>query len=145
MDLIINQEHEPEMNEITSYIDNPLWQDLMEHLQTVYQVKPTIQYSRCSMLKGWNVKYKKSGRALCTLYPKQSFFIAMVVIGEREVQETEFILPTLTEFTQNLYRNTQVCMGQRWLIINVTDSQVLGDVKQLIEIRVKSKKIAKNV
>jgi AraC family transcriptional regulator len=28
--------------------------------------------------KGWNVKYRKGGRALCSLYPKQGYFLALV-------------------------------------------------------------------
>ena len=51
-------------------------------------VKPILSYSNCAMdkgiWKGWNVKYKKSGKALCTLYPKQGYFQALVVIGAKE-------------------------------------------------------------
>ena len=30
-----------------------------------------------SLEKGWNVKFKKAGRALCTLYPQEQFFHVM--------------------------------------------------------------------
>jgi len=84
---------------------------------------------------GWNVKYKKSGRALCTLYPMEGSFIALLVIGERERMETEQILPSFTEYVQGLYRETRPGTGQKWLMIHVADEQVLGDVKRCIAIR----------
>lgn len=30
------------------------------------------------------MKYRKSGRSLCTLYPMDGHFVALVVIGEHE-------------------------------------------------------------
>ena len=92
------------------------------------------------MLRGWNVKYKKSGRSLCTLYPEKGTFSVLVVIGERERPEMELLLPTFSEYLQELYRKTQVSMGQRWLMIDVTDEEILEDVKRCIFVRRNSKK-----
>ncbi|KAB2952754.1 DUF3788 family protein [Heliorestis acidaminivorans] len=36
-------------------------------MEEAYQAKPHITYSKCSAQPGWNVKYKKSGKSLCTL------------------------------------------------------------------------------
>jgi AraC family transcriptional regulator len=70
----------------------------------------------------------------------EGFFIALVVIGERERNETETELLTMTGYTQRLYENTAQSMGQRWLMIHVIDDGILNDVKRLIEIRRTSKK-----
>jgi len=113
---------------------------LCDYLELLYQIKPIFEYSRCSMQQGWNVKYKKSGRSLCTLYPMQGYFIALIVIGEREQLETELAMPTFTEYFQQLYRETKVGMGQRWLMVSIKDEEVLEDVKACISIRRRSKK-----
>lgn len=124
----------PTMEEITTYIANPLWNDLCQHIETQYQATPVYEYSGCSV-PGWNVKYKKAGRSLCTLYPMEGYFIALIVISERERTETELALPVFTEYLQQLYRETKTGMGQRWLMIDVTEDAVLDDVKQCISIR----------
>lgn len=124
---------------ITAYVSNPLWNDLCQHIETQYQAKPVYEYSGCSV-PGWNVKYKKAGRSLCTLYPMEGYFVALIVISERERTETELALPFFTEYFQQLYRETKTGMGQKWLMINVTDSTVLDDVKQCISIRRGTKK-----
>lgn len=130
----------PSMATISAYINNPLFECLCKHLEIEYQSKPVLEYSRCSMQCGWNVKYKKAGRTLCTLYPMEGYYIALIVIGDREMSETEIMLPSFTEYLQQLYKETKTGMGQKWLMINVTDEAVLEDVKQCIAIR-RNKKI----
>lgn len=56
----------PDFKEIASYISSPYWDDLNKFIQDTYSVEPTIEYSGCSLSPGWNVKYRKSSRALCT-------------------------------------------------------------------------------
>jgi len=119
---------------IKLYTNNPLWDELCQHMESQYQSSPVFEYSGCSV-PGWNVKYKKGGRSLCTLYPMENYFIALIVIGERERLETELALPLFTEYLQQLYQETKTGMGQKWLMISVTDSDILDDVKKCIAIR----------
>jgi AraC family transcriptional regulator len=125
----------PSMETISAHVNNPLWGRLRETIELTYQSKPVLEYSRCSMQFGWNVKYKKAGRSLCTLYPMEGSFIALVVIGHRERDEFELALPSFTPYTQELYRETRLGMDQKWLIFHVTEDAVLEDVIRCIAIR----------
>jgi AraC family transcriptional regulator len=116
-------------------VNSPLWEQLCTHLEDQYQSRPVIEYSRCSMEKGWNVKYAKAGSSLCTLYPLEGHFIALVVIGKREWEEMEALLPEFTPYLQQLYHATKTGMNQKWLMIDVTHGDVLEDVMQCIAIR----------
>ncbi|SMP70726.1 DUF3788 family protein [Anoxynatronum buryatiense] len=130
-----NGTQKPSPETISQYVNSPLWEQLCTYVETAYQSKPVLEYSGCSMQHGWNVKYKKAGRTLCTLYPMEGSFIALIVIGERERAETEMMLPFFTEYLQQLYHETKIGMGQKWLMIHVTEDAVLEDVKQCIAIR----------
>ena len=125
----------PSMASLNAYVNSPLFECLCKHVEVEYQSKPELDYSRCSMQYGWNVKFKKGGRSLCTLYPMEGYFIALIVIGDREMDETELMLPFFSEYVQQLFHETKTGMGQKWLMIDVTDDAVLEDVKQLIAIR----------
>ena len=139
MDLY-GSDKEPTQKQISEFISNPMWEDVNSFLKDGYQVEPTVQYSRCSGQPGWNVKYQKGGRSLCTLYPMEGYFIALVVIGSKEEAETQLLLPMLTEYTQELYKNTKSLSSMgRWLMINVTDEKISDDVKRPIQIRRKIK------
>ncbi|MEL7624984.1 MAG: DUF3788 domain-containing protein [Clostridiales bacterium] len=129
----------PDLTAIAAYIESPLWNRLCEHLESAYGVSPAIEHSICSGAPGWNLKYKKGGRALCTLYPAQGFFACLVSVGSKEAMEAELLLPSCTDYLQELYRNTRVYNGGRWLMIAVTSAEILEDVKLLIDLRVKKK------
>lgn len=135
-----NGAQKPSMAEISDYVNSPLFDCLCNYMETEYQSKPVLEYSKCSKQYGWNVKYKKAGRTLCTLYPMEGYYIALIVIGDHEKTETELILPAFTEYLQQLYHQTKTGMGQKWLMVNVTDDEVLEDVKKCIAIRRGKKK-----
>lgn len=124
----------PTFEQVTAYVNQPLWNSLCQTLETQYQSKPVFEYSGCA-LPGWNLKYRKSGRALCALYPMEGYFVALVVIGERERQEFDLTLPSLTPYTQNLYETTKDKHGLCWLMFEVKEEAVLCDVKTCIAIR----------
>jgi hypothetical protein len=115
-----------------------IWDDLIAYIEKTYQVKPQTAYSGCSAQPGWNVKYRKSSKSLCTLYPMQNFFIALVVVGAKEEVEVEAIIEAgeFTAYVKELYQKTPFSAMGRWLMIEVKDREVLDDVKRLIEIRV---------
>lgn len=131
---------QPSEKQISDFIASSLWADLNRFLRESYEVEPKYSYSVCSGQPGWNVKYQKAGRSLCTLYPMEGFFIALVVVGAKEQMEAELLAPTFTEHVQVLLKSSGGISGARWLMINVTDNAILEDVKTLIQVRRKIKK-----
>ena len=139
--------HEPPDSQIADFVETPLWDDLANHLQETYKVKPKLFYSGCSMdkgfWKGWNVKYKKSGKALCTLYPKQGYFIALIAVGAKESAAADLLISSCDEYTQNLYSQTKAEASGKFpslsLAVEVTNESILSDVKDLVALRVDSR------
>ena len=130
---------QPTLEQISSYIASPLWGELCQWAEKSYQIEPKVEHSTCSGAPGWNVKYKKGGRALCTLYPDEGQFTALITVGAKEAPEAELLLPTCSDYIRELFAHTQTMNGARWLMIRVTDAQVLEDVKKLIRLRVAPK------
>lgn len=139
---LFTADKQPTEAEIAEYIASPLWNNLNEFLQENYEVEPKYTYSTCSGQPGWNVKYQKAGRSLCTLYPMEGFFIALVVIGAREEMEAEPVLLSCDESIQKMYHESVPLMGGRWLMIHVTNEKILDDVKRLIQLRRKIRRRA---
>lgn len=130
----------PSLQEISDYIGSPFWEELRGHLEQAYSVLPAVEHSVCSGAPGWNLKYKKGGRAFCTLYPSQDFFTCLVSVGRKEAADAEMLLSNCTDYLRELYRNTRVYSGGRWLMIAVTSAEILEDVKALIALRTKKRK-----
>lgn len=137
-------EQVPSDNQIQEYVDTPLWEELTEHLQQIYKVEPKLFYSGCAMdngfWKGWNVKYKKSGKSLCTLYPKQGYFMALIPIGHKEAAEADLLIRVCDKYTQDLYNRTESGVHGKSLAVEVKSEQILHDVKNLVALRVPSRK-----
>ena len=134
------QGKQPDLSQIGAFVGSPLWEALCAHLKQVYGTEPRIEYSRCSGAPGWNVKYKKGSRALCTLYPNAGFFTCLVSLGGKEAEEAELLLDGCTEYVRDLYRRTKPFNGARWLMIDVTSADILEDAERLIALRANSKR-----
>ena len=96
-------------------------------------------FPRCSGKPGWNVKYRKGSRGICTLYPDKGFFTCLVSIGSKAADKAELILTACTPYVRKLYAEAPPYNGSRWLMIEVTDSDILQDVKSLIDVRINTK------
>ena len=74
----------PTQEEIGEYIRNPLFIKFCSQVKEKYKCKEKIEFSSCSWEKGWNIKFKKSGKNLCTIYPREDFFTVLLVAGRKE-------------------------------------------------------------
>lgn len=131
---------QPTLDEIGAYIGSPLWPALHGFIAEAYSLEPKVEYSRCVAAPGWNVKYKKSSRALCSLYPNEGYFTCLVCVGAKEADEAEALLPGCSIYLQKLYAGCKPFNGARWLMVDVTSAEILDDVKKLILTRARPSK-----
>ena len=93
---IFDKAVQPTETEIKDFVKLGLLEDLDSHLQKSYKVKPKLAYSNCSMnnniWRGWNIKYQKSGKSLCTLYPQDGYFMVLVPGQSFEVRNEETLV-----------------------------------------------------
>lgn len=131
-----DKNHCPSIEEISEYVRNPVFMEFCSEIKNTYQCKEKIEYSSCSWERGWNVKFKKAGKSLCTIYPKEGYFTVLIVVGKKEKASVEKILTECTAELQNLYHQTQEGNGQRWLMVDLEDRDSLyNDILRLIQIR----------
>ena len=132
---------QPDMEQIGRYIASPCWQPLLAWLEDTFHISPRIEYSRCSMQGGWNVKYKKGSRAVCTLYPEEGYFICMISVGAKEAPEAELALNGCTAYVRQFLKSSLDRPLPPWRTRGeVRNGEVLEDVKELIGIRMRKKR-----
>ncbi len=125
----------PSMEEMDRYADNPLWPALRQYLKDAYGAEPRMDYSRCGLEPGWNVKFKKGSKALATVYLRPGYVTAMVSVAPKDAAAAEGVLLSCTEYTQALYRRTAASKMGRWLMMDLTSPEMLEDVKALLAVR----------
>ena len=80
---LLDKDVRPTLEELGGYVRDPAFLSMCQTIKDAYRCEEKIEYSACSMEKGWNVKFKKAGRALCTIYPKEGRFTVLVSVGRK--------------------------------------------------------------
>ena len=92
---MFDKEVQPTEAELRDFVETELFADLHNHVCEKYKVKPKMAYSNCAMdnniWRGWNIKYQKSGKSLCTIYPQQGYFLVLVPGKSFEVKNVETV------------------------------------------------------
>ena len=136
-DVVWPQHMKPSLDDIGAWVKNPLLGELAAWMGETYGIEPAIEFSRCSMDRGWNIKYKKGSKALCALYVREGWFTAMVTLGAKQVAELETLLPTFSASFRELYERTPPFNSGKWLVVDVKEAEQLEEVQRLILIKAK--------
>lgn len=136
-DVVWPQQMKPSLSDIGAWVNNPLLGELMAWMGETYGVEPSVEFSKCSLDKGWNIKYKKGSKSLCVLYIRQGWFTAMVTLGAKQVAELEPLLSTFSAAFRKLYEKTPLFNGGKWLSVDVKKDKQLEEVQRLILMKAK--------
>jgi len=106
----------------------PLWQQMVAYIAETYQLEAPLSYGGKNY--GWNLWFRKSGRALVSLYPQQNHFIAQVVLGKTQVEQA-MNLPLGEKVNRFLQETPQLHDG-KWLFVPVDTDQDVNDIQRLL-------------
>lgn len=82
------------------------------------------------------MKFRKAGKNLCTIYPKEGYFSVLIVIGQKEKEAVEAILQDCSAELRDIYNQTRTGNGQKWLMIDLEDKEKMyADIFRFIDIR----------
>lgn len=83
----------PNISEISSYIENPIFDEFYQYMNDKYKAVCKIEYSKDVWARGWNVKFRKSGKSLCVIYPKKTILLCWWswVIKRKNVLKTCYL------------------------------------------------------
>ncbi len=133
---LLDINYQPDLYEISEYIENSLFDELCKTMIDEYQAKVRIEFSKDVWARGWNIKFRKSGRSLCVVYPKKKHFTLLIVIGRREKEMFDHQYDQLSDEMRNIYLSTKEGMDQRWLMIDIkSKNEVYIDALKLIQLR----------
>lgn len=139
---LYDQDNEPTDSTIAEYVHSPLWDDVIGYAITTHKAKLKLDYSKCKMddkmFMGWNLKLKKSGKNLCTLYPKQGYYLALITIAAKHVDEASILIKKASGYTQDLFHKIETHPHYgKMLCLEVRNPEIAEDLKVLIDLRAK--------
>ena len=94
---MMNKTEKPSSKKIMGYIGDQLgtkWLELEKYLKTHYDLQQeTIYYGD---KYGWTVRYRKSGKTLCSLFPEKGAFTILITLGKKESEQILVMKKTLS-------------------------------------------------
>ncbi len=109
----------------------PLWSELIAFVEGSFRVRS--DWSFYGKNYGWSLAFKKSGKALVSLYPNVGLFTAQVILKDDQIARVprESMIPELKAAigAANPYAEG------RWIFLAVSSARELEIVKRLVEIR----------
>lgn len=132
-----DKDHQPDFNEIAEYIDHPLWKEFGSAIAALTKLSIRVDYSGCSLEKGWNLKFRKGSKSICTVYPKRHFFRVMVSIKTTHPAFKK-VLDVCSEDVKEIIENTPFMNGSKWLVMDVKDKEIYDDVVSLVSFRIQT-------
>ncbi|TET22689.1 MAG: DUF3788 domain-containing protein [Candidatus Stahlbacteria bacterium] len=133
MGIFTDKEHEPTRKEIAQALGqtSSLWEELIQFISDNYQMEGEfIHYGK---KYGWTRRYRKSGKALTSLFPAKGYFVAQIVLNPPQTEKA--LGANLSKSTLQMIKEAKAYHDGRWLWIKVASKQTLKDVKQLLLIK----------
>ena len=138
---MIDGAHTPTEKEITDFIGEPAktaWTEIARFVKEHYGIIPEIMFGGSK--HGWEVRYRKSRKTLCTLTPEKGAVRILIVLGKQESEKALSMRNELSPKVYKLIEDTKQLHDGRWLWIRLFAAKDVEDVKKLLTMKRKPKK-----
>ena len=109
----------------------PLWSELISFVEESFRVSRDWKFYGKNY--GWSLAFKKSGKALVSLYPAVGSFTAQVILKDDQIARVPKTL-MIPELRAAIDAANPYAEG-RWIFLPVSSERELEVVRRLIEIR----------
>ena len=118
--------------------NSSLWIELQKYLSDNYDfTRETIFYGK---KYGWTIRYRKSGKTLCSLFPEVGAFTILIVLGKKEVEKVYSEIDKLNPEVKDVFEKTEQLHDGKWLWIRVLNEDDLESIRLLLNTKRKPKR-----
>ncbi len=137
---MIDKAREPTEEDMMRFVGEraeAAWTELRQFIENSYDFLPETVFYGAKY--GWTVRYRRSGKTLCSLFPEKGGFTVLVVLGRKEAKKTLSMRNELSSRVNEILGNTEQLHDGRWLWIRMLAMNDVDDVKKLLQTKRKPK------
>ena len=138
---MLDKTRKPDSKEIITFIGDQVttkWLEMEDFLKTHYDSKPeTVFYGN---KYGWLVRYRKSGRTICSLFPEKGSFTVLITLGKKE---SDLVLSMKDQLNSQIFKVIQESRqlhDGRWVWIRILKPNDITDIKKILAVKRKPKR-----
>jgi hypothetical protein len=138
--IFTNKKYQPSEEEVINAIGSKftLWQGMVNYIREKYPALEDFKFMYGSNY-GWAWRFRIKKQFLTSLYPGKEGFSVQVNLGPEAIERTYQM--ELGEDIRQTIENAHPYPEGRWLFIRVENEQDMSDVKQLLALRVETKRL----
>lgn len=123
----------PEKQELKSLLADKwtTWEDVTGFIEDNYEMDKLWSQDKSGE---YELKYRRSGRTFCGLYPKAGTLEILIIFGKAERDKFEGQRADFTAYINDLYDQTKQYHDGRWMYIPL-EASIVDDIKGLIRIK----------
>jgi len=114
------------------------WLELRNFIRDYYEIEPERVFGGAK--HGWEFRYRKGGRTLCSLTPEKGSVKVLIVLGREEAEKALLAKGELSLKTNKIIEEARQLHDGRWLWIRLIEPSDVQDIKKLLQIKRKPKR-----
>lgn len=111
------------------------WSEINDFIEKNYNVQ--FMWDNGGKTGLYELKYRKSSKTLCALYPRELGLRVLVIFGKVERKKFENSRNEFTQYMNNFYDNTYQYHDGKWLYLDIVNVELIEDIKKLLLIKKK--------
>ena len=102
--IFTDKNHKPTEEEVCKSISTtkPLWNNLISFIESNYKIKGEFKFYGKNF--GWALRYRKSGKVLISIYPREDEFMVQIILNGKEVENA--LKLDISQNEENYHRET---------------------------------------
>ena len=128
----LNKNYQPSESDISTALGSSeeLWIDIRKYIESNYDFSPELIFFTKNY--GWSVRYRKSKKTLCYLFPENDSFSLLIVLGSKEAEQIDSIKESLSQTVRRVFEDTEQFHDGRWMWIRVKEMSDIMSIKLLL-------------
>jgi len=113
-----------------------IWSEVTGFIEMNYNIES--MWDKGGKTGIYELKYRKGGKTLCALYPRELGMKILIIFGKVEREKFEGSRNAFSKYTNDLYENTQQYHDGKWMYLDCNSNLPIEDIKNLILIKKKT-------
>ncbi len=109
------------------------WESICHYITETYEMETL--WGKGGKAGPYEYKFRRGGKTLCALYPRDQDFGFMVIFGKAEREKFEAARGSFSTEIQRIYEESTTYHDGKWMMFSIRDLSLLDEMKKLLLIK----------
>ena len=111
----------------------PAWRAMRVQVEALYDME--LVWATSAKLGGYDLRYRRGGKTLCTLCARANAAACMIVFGAQERDKAEPLLGALPDWAREAYATATTYHDGKWVWFELRDTAAPAALEPLLRLK----------